>query len=207
MPLAIQAKFDRTQSTPRDEVFCETTDLPLPELSLGKQGKFQLVVAPTRANVTLRLKLVGDQLEGNVEIEQRGIALSPAVAGGSLGHRLQAALASNLAGIDHATTTVTLTGTLESPDLNFDSSLGTALAQAINRAATDVVAAERERLLAKSQQQVDAQLAKLNGEFAAFESKLNSELQAPGDILAGLLGKRGSDPQLGQSPFGQFLKK
>ncbi len=151
------------------------------------------------------MNLVGDELTGSVQITQRGITLRPTVAGGVLGTRLQEALQQRVANIDQATTAVALSGTLDDPKFAFDSTLGTAVATAIQRAATDVIAAERERLLAKSQQQVDAELAKLNGEFVAFQDKLKTELQAPGDILAGLL-TTGGKTEIGQSPFGQLLK-
>ncbi len=205
LPLQLLATFDRTTNTPRDAVSCSTGDLLVPELSLGKQGKLQMALAPSRADVTLDLKIVEDQITGSVEIAQRGIVLTPTVAGGSLGRRLQQALAASFANIDQAKTTVVVSGTLNRPDFGIDSTLGTAIATAVNGAATDLILAERKRLLAESQQQVDAQVAKLNQEFAVFEQKLNAELKAPGDILTGLL-PRGSDTEIGQSPFGQLFK-
>ena len=206
LPLTIEATFDRTREVARDTMFCSTSNILLPELTLGKKDKLQMAVAPSRADVKLELQLVGDVLTGQVQIAQRGIALSPTLAGGSLGKHLQSALAASVANINQATTTVAVTGTLDEPKFDFESTLGTALASAINNAAADVIAAQRDRLLAKSQEQVDAKLAKLNDEFTTFQKKLNAELQVPGDLIASLLGKGGDDTQIGQSPFGQLFK-
>ncbi len=177
----------------------------LPEMSLGKPGKLQMTVAPARVDVTVDMQLVGEQLDGKVEIAQRDLSLTPSAAGGVLGNRLHTALASSFASIDHANTTVTLSGTLDQPVYHFDSTLGSAVASAINRAATDVITAERDRLLAKSKQQVDAELAKLNSEFTAFQNKLNAELQGPGEILAALVSGS-TTTEIGHSPFGQLFK-
>ena len=207
LPLAMKATFDRTQDTPRDEVYGTTTDLMLPQLALGKRDKLQMQLAPSRADITLHLHLVGDTLQGNVVVAQRGVQLTPAVTGGALGERLQSALASSVAGIEEARTTIHLAGTLDDPEFDFDSTLGTAVAQAVNNAAADVVAGERQRLLAKSQQQVDAQLAKLNSEFTAFQEKLATQLQGPGDVLANVLGGAGlPQTEVGKLPFGQLFK-
>ncbi|WP_425395525.1 TIGR03545 family protein [Aeoliella sp.] len=206
LPLSIQAKFDRSQLTPRDHFECTARDLLLPEASLGREGKLQLAVAPTRADVVLTLHLVDDQLEGKLEVTQGALKIEPTVAAGSLGERLEAALTASIGRIDQASTTVDIRGTLNRPEFDLQSTLGEQLASSISQAAKDVVAAERQRLLARGQQEVDAQLAKLDNEFAAFQSKVASELQGPGDILATLLGQGGDDSQIGRSPFGQLFK-
>lgn len=206
LPLTIQAKFDRSRMICRDEIECTARDLLLPETALGREGKLQLAVAPTRADVVLTLHLEDDQLEGQLELTQGALSIQPTVAAGAVGERLEAALVASIGRIDEASTTVNISGTLDRPEFDLHSTLGDQLANAISRAAKDVVAAERERLLARGQQEVDAQLAKLDGEFAAFQTKVASELQGPGDVLATLMGQKSGGPQVGSSPFGQLFK-
>ncbi|MCO6042777.1 TIGR03545 family protein [Aeoliella sp. ICT_H6.2] len=206
LPLTIQATFDRSQLACRDEIQCTASDLLLPKTALGREGKLQLAVAPTRADVVLTLHLVDDKLEGKLELTQGALNIKPTVAAGALGERLETALTASIGRIEKASTTVDITGTLDHPQFDLHSTLGEHLATAISQAAKDVVASERQRLLALGQQEMDAQLAKLDNEFAAFQSKVATELKGPGEILALLTGQRGNDPQIGQSPFGQLFK-
>ena len=205
LPLSIVASFDRTHLTPRDEVVCTTEDLLLPAQALGKQGKLQVALQPSRANMSLTLQLVGDQLDGKLEVVQSDLHMTPTVNVGKLGDRFQSALATKLTGIDSATTTVVLTGTLDDPDYALESSLGTALASAIKQSTNEIVAAERDRLVAKAREKTDAHLASLNQQFNEFQTKITSELEGPGQVVANLLGTS-SDSQLGRSPFGQLFK-
>lgn len=206
LPLTVEATFDRTQEVSHDEVHCVASDIVIPDASLGRAGKLHLAVAPSHANVVLALHLVDDKIEGTLEITQSGLAISPTIGAGSFGTRLQTALAGTVGRIHEAKTVVAVSGTLDDPDFDLDSTLGTELASAISRSAREVVTVERERLLAKGQQEMDKHVAKLNGELVAFQQKLNSELQGPGEVIASLLGQRGDDPQIGQSPFGQLFK-
>lgn len=206
LPIAVNGTLDRTDTTPRDTIFVEASDLLMPSAELGKQGKLQLAVAASRANVTMNVKLVGDEIEGDVDIVQQGIAITPNIAPNVLGGRLQPVLAASLSRIDRSNTRVVLGGTLDSPKVDFESSLGDELAVAINRAAGEVARAEGERLLAKGQQQVDEKLAKLTGDFENFQSLLAGDLAGPGEIIASLLGQRDDENQIGRSPFGGFFK-
>ncbi|QDU58203.1 TIGR03545 family protein [Aeoliella mucimassa] len=205
LPLSVVATFDRTDEVPRDEVVCSTSDLLLPAQAFGKTGKLQLALEPSRANISLAFHLEGDNLDGQVEIVQTGLQLTPTIAVGRLSDQLQSSLASNLSGVNSATTTVSLTGTLDDPSAKLDSTLGTALASAFKKSATDLVAGERDRLVAQARQKTDAQMAKINGQFAEFQAKVTSELDGPRQIVNNLLGT-GSDTQVGRSPFGQLFK-
>lgn len=206
LPLSLSATLDRTQNVARDKVLCTTSDLLLPATRLGREGKLQLRVDPTRADVTLTLNLVDDQLEGNLEIVQRGVQLTPSLGGGKLGGRLEAAIAQNISKVNDATTGVAITGTLDDPQFDVNSTLGSAVAQAVSRAASDVVAAERERLLAEAKELVDTQMASVSNRLNEITGRLAADLSEPGDILAGLTGQSGAATEIGRSPFGQLFK-
>lgn len=206
VPLTVQATFDRTRETPHDEIHCVASDIVIPDASLGRAGKLHLAVDASQANVVLALHLVDDEIKGTLELTQTGLSINPTIGAGSFGTRLQTALAGTVGRIHEARTTVAVSGTLDDPSFDLDSTLGSELASAISRAAKDVVAVERERLLAKGQQEMDKHMAKLNGEFATFQQKMTGELQGPGEIIAGLLGQRGEESQIGQSPFGPLFK-
>ncbi|MGI9457645.1 MAG: TIGR03545 family protein [Aeoliella sp.] len=206
VPLSVQARLDRTTNVPYDEFIIDSRGLVLPKLELGNQGPLRLAVSPSTADVSIQLQLEGDQLTGDIRIAQQGLTIEPNLSSNLLEGRLQSALAENVSRIDQSHTHVKIAGTLNSPRMEFSSTLGAALAEAVQRSATDVARAEGDRLVARGQQEVDAQIAKFTGECEKFQSQLTDELAAPGEIIANLLGQKGGDNQLGRSPFGQLFK-
>ncbi len=207
MPLSIKARLDRATEVPYDEYFVDSSGMVLPKLKLGNQGPLRLSVAPSTANLSVRIQIHGDRLRGSLQITQRGLEIEPTLPPNLLGGRMQSVLAQSVSRIDQSQTEVTLGGTLDAPRMRFTSTLGTELAQAIQQAATDVARAEADRLVAQGRQEVDAQLAKFTGQFEKFQSKLAGEMAGPGEIIASLLGQRGEGtPQIGRSPFGQLFK-
>ena len=207
LPMTVRATLDRTSDIPHDTFVVNSNGLVMPKLSLGDRGPLRLAVAPSTATLSMNLQLQGDQLVGDLQIVQQGLNIQPKISSNLLGGKLQTALAESVSSIDSSTTQVTFVGTLDAPKMQFSSTLGTELAEAIQQAATLAAKAEGDRLLASSQQKVDAQLAKFSSELQQFQSKLAADLAQPGEIIASLLGQRGDqEPQIGRSPFGKIFK-
>lgn len=206
LPLKVNVSLDRTKNVARDRMFCTTSDLLLPAARLGRDGKLQLSIEPTRADLTFALDLVDDELNGSLDIVQRGVQLTPSLGSGKVAARLETAIAQNLSKVNGARTAVAITGTLDAPRLEARSTLGNVVAQAIGRAANDVVVAERQRLLAQAQQLVDGRIAMMTSQLNDLTGKVAADLTAPGEILAGLSGQGGAATEIGRSPFGQLFK-
>jgi uncharacterized protein (TIGR03545 family) len=206
LPITFEASFDRLSDIPRDEMALQAEGIAVAGTHLGDKGPVQLDVSPSTAHVLATFKLEGDALTGKLEIRQLGLGVTPDITIAKIGDSLQSALSRRLAAIHEGTTEVTLTGTLDDPNISIRSSLGSALAQAIAASATEVTNQYARGLVARGQQEVDARVAQLDGELDKFRTKIEAELGESNKMVASLLGENGASPQLGRILPGSLFK-
>ncbi|MEM8865114.1 MAG: TIGR03545 family protein [Planctomycetota bacterium] len=210
IPLRVQATIDRTGPIARDELLADCEGLIIPATKLGGDKWLGLSVAASPASLNISIQLDGDQLTGDVQLVQHTVDVTP------LGDLQQAsginaaavaplrdALASNLKKLPTIATRVDLAGTLDEPEFNLWSNLGPAVAQAMESALQNTIDTQTDRLLAASRAEVDEQLAKLDGELAAAQAKLQPALAGPADAIKQVAAElTGGNPfrQLGRMP-------
>lgn len=198
LPLSLQAKFDRVAATPSDDYVVRAHGLAVPGGSVGKQGKVQFTLSNSTADVLATFHLEGDHLTGKLVIAQQGLGVKPEISLAHLGQPLERSLQSRLANLRSGETVVTLDGTLTDPRVAIQSTVATALAEAITGSAIEVTNQVAQELIARGQQEVDAHLARLETELHQFQAKMEGELTGPGELVAQLLGQRpDGTPQLG----------
>jgi hypothetical protein len=98
-------------------------------------------------------------------------------------------LAAALSDIDEMTTRIALGGTIEQPRCHVQSTLGPAVARALDRALAGATANYLQTLLAESHERVDDRLASLDRKIADAQSLLEPQLADTVDNLDQLAKK------------------
>jgi uncharacterized protein (TIGR03545 family) len=203
LPLELQATIDRTGDAPRDELLVDCHGILLPQISMGSPDTIALSLSPSTASVNLSLLLDGDQLTGDIQLIQKSVQITPTVASTLVSPELDAVVNESLRKLNSLATRISLSGTLDAPELHMWSSLGPAMAEAMARALEDAVTAKTDELLAESQVRIDENLAGLESLIAKRQAELNTQLDVPREqlkqLVAGFVGEHGlSLEQLGR---------
>jgi uncharacterized protein (TIGR03545 family) len=211
MPIKLTATCDRTQEEPHDELFADCRGIVVPKVRLGNSPKFRLSVEQSTASVIVSLQLNGEKLSGDIQLVQDKVHITPEVAVKigdlSMGEELETQLKASLANVPQLATRVTLSGTLNKPQAKIWSNLGPAVATAVDGAIGKAAAQQAEKLIAKSQAKIDAQLAKFDETITTAAAKVAPELAGPANSLKTLVGGNVSVEQLGrQLPVGSLFK-
>lgn len=194
LPLQVRATIDRSNGQPTDELLIDCPAFGLPKAQLGDASKFALAMAPSTASLSVSLLIQGEQLTGEVQIVQDRVALTPTVGPGAnkLVRQVGASVGERIASVAKPATRVTLSGTLDQPKMAVWSTLGPAIAEALESAAGDIVRTEGERQLAKVQGRVRSEMASLDDLLAQATGRLLSEIEGPRQeierLASGLLG-------------------
>jgi len=186
MPIKLKATIDRTGPSARDELLADCQGIVIPKLRLGGGKWFGLSVEKSRASLSVSLLLDGEKLSGDVQLIQQQVRVTPDVQqkrASAAATVLHEALAAKLNRLPSIATRIDLSGTLDKPQWQVWSNLGPAVAQAVESAVEQTVEGQTERLLAASQAEVDAQLAKLDGELADAAARLQPLLDGPAGTL------------------------
>lgn len=200
MPMKLRAVIDRTTSVARDELLANCDGLVIPKLNLGGK-KFSLATEPSPAALSVSLLLEGEQLSGDVQLVQSKIRFTHHAGASDASapvELVQSAIRTNLEKLPTVVTRVSLSGTLDEPMWGLSSNLGPAVAGAMETAIAGAVDQQTERLLAASQKEVDAQLAKFNEELAAATARVEPLLSAPNDLLKQIAGAAPGASQFGK---------
>lgn len=172
LTLDLQATIDRTGPVPKDTLLVDCRDLLLPAQSLGQSDQLRLSIEPTVASLSLSITLEGDRLAGDIQLVERDVRLTPS-ASDNLGRvQLTAAVSESLRDLRSVAVRVSLGGTLDEPTAMLWSNLGPAVAEALDRALPRATDFRTRELLARSQQQIDAQFAAVEQQVAEQQSAL-----------------------------------
>ena len=184
--MQMEATLDRTgtQNIDRFDVTCP--NLPQPERVLGSQSKLAVTVAPGRSLVLVHLQITGDQCEGTLTLQQDEVRLAAQVADRLGGARVAERINGALFAVNSLQTQVHLSGDIHHPSVQLESNLGPALATGINGALAQELDLQREKLVARADEQ-------LTQEAMVFEEYVRTQQQQ-------LLNKL----DIGQSQLGKF---
>lgn len=207
LPLRLRATIDRTGPVARDHLVAECKNLVIPETKLGGGKWMGLALGASPASLNISVVVEGDRLSGDVQLVQREVrvATTGPADPSSPTAPLRDALASRLRQLPSIATRIDLAGTLDEPELKLWSNLGPVVTEAMNAAIEQTIESHSRKLLAKSQQQVDEQLAKLDTELAAARTRLQPLLAGPTDAIAQIAQElTGGNPfrYLGRLPGG-----
>jgi len=169
--LGIEAVVDRCGDMPRERITINCPGLAQPERVLGQPGRLALAVSPGNTHLWMSVELAGDELTGQVIVEQRPVELLPQLAPEYGGPRLAESLRVATSQVRDIRVAVDLSGTLQQPRCRLHSNLGPQLAEGLNLMVRRELEVRRDELLAYVQRQ-------LTGELARFEQTVRNQQQA-----------------------------
>ncbi len=178
--LQIDAVLDRTQTIARDHLTVECPGLPQPERFFGKPEQIALVVSPGDLRFSLRLELEGDRLSGRMFVHQEGVELKPTLAPAYGGQALADRLREALQSVRTLEATAQLSGTLQKPEFQVQSTLGPQLAQALQNLFFRELESRREEFTRLVQAKVREEMDRFEQLFVAKQQRLLARLQKSG---------------------------
>lgn len=212
VPMMVSLESDRRSEPGGERLHLECPALPLGGQTLGKPEKLALAVAPGTASLLVELELVGDAVSGHISFAQPELDITPAI-GPKTNATLAAVMEQAVSGVRQLSAEVTLGGTLREPQFKIDSPVGKQLADGISTALATAARQRGERLLAKVQDQADAQMGKITQARDTLEQDLLARLGEHQELLksvAALTGQGGqgiSVPQLSSKLGAGLLRK
>lgn len=175
--MLIDAELDHTGGVPRDRLVIRCPQRHQPERWLGDKEKFALRVAPGESSMHVELDLLGDELAGVIRMDQPGVDLEPHLSG-TLNRPLVAQRISTTASaIQDLTASLVLSGTITRPAVKLHSNVGQQLADGLRTAFADEVAHRQEQLVSEANQEIEAQLVKLQTKIGEQQKELLEKLQ------------------------------
>ena len=186
--------IDRRSEVALDELLMACPQLAIEERTLGNAEKLAIELGAGKAKFELELKLNGDQLTGEIVFTQDSLSLTPRLAKSS-NKQMSEVLQQALAGVKQLEATVTLAGTLKNPQVKIDSDIGSQVAAGLNSSVQQLLKQRTESLLAKSREQVDAQLQKLTQLREQAQQELLGQLGEGQELLKQLAGLSGGSAE------------
>jgi len=171
MPLELRASIDRTGGRVLDELFVDCRDMAFVEQSLGRKNQLELKLAPSVGTLSVSMRVEGVKLSGDIQLVQKQVQITPALAG-ELGELpIAAPLTATLGQVDSLAMRVSLHGTVDKPACTLWSNLGPAVAEAMDRALQQHANEHARVVLAEARRHVDERLAGLERQVADHQAK------------------------------------
>lgn len=219
LDLDLEIVLDRRGEIANDHLHFTCPQLAMAGRTLGNADKLAIEMNAGNASFVIDIQLTGEKLAGTIVFTQDSLQLTPQLAKSPNG-KLAKVLTQSLAGIQRLGADVTLSGTLKKPKVKIKSDIGSQVAAGMNESVRKLVTQETEKVLAKSREKVDAELAKIDKLRTEAQDKLLAQLGEGQELLgqiaaltgggkgkSGLGGLPASIPQLGKKfGFGGFRK-
>jgi uncharacterized protein (TIGR03545 family) len=170
LPLELQATIDRTGAGPRDELLVDCQGLLLRGTTLGKADQLGMSLAPSIGSLSVTVVVDGDKLSGDILMVQQKVQITPALNGSS-GETLTAAMSDTLGHVNSIATRLSLGGTIHEPTCTLWSNLGSAVAEAMQRAVRRTGDQHARALLVEAGRRVDERLAEVDRQVAERQTQ------------------------------------
>jgi uncharacterized protein (TIGR03545 family) len=203
--IELQAIIDRTGSVPRDELIVTGKRVLLPKLELGQREQLSLTLAPSEASLSGHLVINGDALVGEIQLLQRRVQAAPALHGNLRNVPLGATLGETLQKADGLTLRIAVGGTLAEPKCTLWSSIGPAVAEAMELALLRAANDRAQQLLAQAQRQVDERLAALERTATQQHSALTAQISGAASELGKIAVQQWAPRRLSHEQLGRRL--
>ncbi|MCC7476378.1 MAG: hypothetical protein IT425_13370 [Pirellulales bacterium] len=176
VPLELFTTIDRTGQAPRDTIVLDCQGIRLPELALGNTQELAVSVGPSVGTLSASIVVEGEKLSGEIQLVQRNVRLLPTMGNKLADEAIASSLEESLARVDSLATRITLGGTLTQPRCTVWSTLGPAVAEAIQHAAGKAGNEHRRALLVEAGKQVDERLTLIERQMTDLQSSHQSRI-------------------------------
>jgi uncharacterized protein (TIGR03545 family) len=204
-PVELQAIIDRTASVPRDELIVSGSSIALPKLELGRPDELRLTLGPSPSLLSAHLVVNGESLVGEIQLVQNRVQPMPNLYGNLSAVPLAAALNHTLQKANGLSLRIALSGTLAEPKCSLWSNLGPAMAEAMELALRRAAEDRSQQLLARSQRQVDEQLAALERTATQQHAQMIAQMTGATANLERIALERSARPRLSHEQLGRRL--
>jgi uncharacterized protein (TIGR03545 family) len=184
MPIELQATIDRAPGAIHDTIVMDCQGLLVPPVDLGRTDEVALSLGPSTASLSVSVAVDGDKLNGEIQMVQRDVHIVPSAGGGFRDAAVGASLEESLGCVESFATRVTLGGTLAEPKCTLWSNLGSAAAEAMERAVQRAGSQHTRSLMVAAGKHGDEQLTVVERQMTEQQAKwktaftaINAELQ------------------------------
>ena len=122
--ISITAIVDQRSEVPRHRYLVACPKMELPNRILGRQENLAFAVSPGISQFYAVVDRNGDQLDGRIRFLQSSIRMTPTLPPQMRGSELDTLLSSLAEGIDRIEAELTVSGTMENPQIRIQSDLG-----------------------------------------------------------------------------------
>jgi uncharacterized protein (TIGR03545 family) len=201
----LQAIIDRTASVPRDELIVTANRILLPQLELGQADHLSLTLAPSEASLSGHLVVNGEALVGEIQLVQKRVQAEPRLRGSLRNVPLAAALSETLQKSNGLTLRIAFSGTLAEPECTLWSSLGPAVAEAMELSLARAANDRSQKLLAQGHRLVDERLAELERTATQLHADLTAQMAGASGELERIASQRSAPRRLSHEQLGRRL--
>ena len=181
--LSIKAQLTRSGDQSHDHVLVNYPRFLTDQRTLGDADKLSVSASPGTQQLWVRMEIVDESITGEVVVKQRNVQLTPQLNRSFAGERIAQLVSTSLSEIDRMETRATLSGTIDEPDFQIESSLGPAVASAIAHV-TNVAAKEHQRQqLFSTFAEVDAKISQLDLVYQQKNEELVAQFEAGRDQI------------------------
>ena len=188
LPLELQATIDRTHGALRDAILLDCQGIVLPTLALGRSDQVAMTIGPSVGSLSVSITVDREKLTGEIQMVQKDVRIVPAVGGELVDVPIAGALEESLGRIDSLATRVSLGGTLAEPNCTLWSNLGSAVAEAMERAVQRAGGLHARALMVDAGNQVDEQLTLIERQMTDQQARLENANRGPASSIA--IGRR-----------------
>ena len=170
--VVVDCTIDRTGAVPSDTIHVICSDIPIPAKILGNKQMMQMAVSPSRSQIDITLTRSGDELTGDLKFEFENLVtqiehLDELAGGANVAERVNL----ELGNISNYSISAKISGTLNEPVIDFQSSLGTQLTQTVNQ------------VLGHQQETTQTQLDKMLNEYFVQLDQFSGRIHKANEIL------------------------
>ena len=200
----LAAKLDYTKDVPIHQLRLSYTEPRPDERDIGKPESIQLAMLSRASNCVAKLKLIGDDLSGQIDYKQalEGITAKLGTKRFKGDERVLSVIQGVVSGIHKIDAQMKLSGTALKPEFTLRSNLGHDLSSGINREFKRELDNGRRDLLARFEQEAtkrsekltqlyDEQIQKLTGQLNLNKGEVQQIAQSFGIKLPGKLDMKG----------------
>lgn len=185
--LIVDCTIDRRTDSNIDSINVQCPDMNVEAQTLGNQNSILISMGPSRLQAEIALNMVDDQLSGELVFRHSDVLMHVdqvhELAGGQ---DTALRLNQDLAVVDRFQTYVQVSGTLENPEFQLRSDLGTKFAAALNHVVSERLQDQVSRYQSRLDQILDAELIELDQTIQSNLHDLTQLLNGEANVISRL---------------------
>ena len=185
--IVFDATLDRRGPQKIDNFRINCPGLVMPATYLGNRSDIGVNLGESSLAVEMQINLIDDVISGDILLRQQGVQMQVADLNSSIGgERTRQILNQNLAGVNQFSTTVSLHGNVNRPQMRLNSDLGGTLVHSLDLAAREMVRSELQVQSERIASLVDNEISILNHDFSSNINEILSILDNQTPVVAEL---------------------